>query len=224
MSRGSMERLTASDGHQLDTYVARPIGRPKAGLVILQEIFGVTDYMKRTADEYAADGYLVVVPALFDRVQRGLVLQYSEVQSGREAVGKLTEPMLIADLTAATAAASEIGAVAHIGYCWGGALAYLAACQIPGVASAVCYYGTRIIQYSETFQPRIPVLYHFGANDRTIPPEAIAKIHAANPSGIFYIYEGADHGFACTERSQFNAEATKSARTRTLSFLADTTG
>jgi carboxymethylenebutenolidase len=149
------------------------------------------------------------------------VLGYTEFQSGREAVGKITEPQLIADLTAATKAASEGGPVVHIGYCWGGGLAYLAASKVDGVAGAVSYYGTRIIQYCETILPRVPVQYHFGALDRSIPPEAITKIKAAHPIGQFFVYEGADHGFTCTERPSYNAAAKTLAKERTLAFLQD---
>jgi carboxymethylenebutenolidase len=221
MTHGSMTTLKAADGHVLDAYVARPKGRPKGGLVILQEIFGLNGHMKHVADEYAADGYLCVAPAMFDRVQKNLVLGYTEFQPARDAVAKLTEPMLLADLGASTKAAAEGGAVVHIGYCWGGAIAYMAACKVPGVAGAVCYYGTRIIQYCETMLPTVPVQYHFGANDRSIPPEAITKIKAAHPVGLFYVYPDADHGFTCSERPTYNDGAKNLAKQRTLDFLDD---
>ena len=221
MLNGSMATLTAADGHHFDAYIARPTGKPKGGVVVLQEIFGLNDHTKHVADEFAADGYVAVAPAMFDRVQKTLVLGYTDFEPARAAVGKLTEPMLLADLVAATKVAAEGGKVVHIGYCWGGAIAYIAACKVDGVAGAVSYYGSRIAQYCETMLPRVPVEYHFGALDRSIPPEAITKIKTAHPIGTFFIYDDADHGFTCDERPQYNPAATKIAKQRTLEFLDD---
>jgi carboxymethylenebutenolidase len=109
------------------------------------------------------------------------------------------------------------GPVGAIGYCWGGSLAYLAACELP-VRCAVAYYGTRIVQLLDR-KPRVPVQYHFGARDKTIPPENIEKIRAADPQGEFHVYE-ADHGFNCDHRAAYDAAAAKLARERTLAFLA----
>ena len=221
MTAGTMTTLTAADGHKLDAYIVRPKGKPKGGLVILQEIFGLNGHMKHVGEEYADEGYLCVVPAMFDRIQKNLIIGYTEFQAGRDAVGKLTEPQILADLAARTKAAAEGGPVIHIGYCWGGAIAYMAACKVDGVAAAVAYYGTRIIQYCETMLPRVPVQYHFGLLDRSIPTEAITKIKAAHPVGQFWTYENADHGFTCHERPTYNAEAKALAKQRTLAFLDD---
>ena len=223
MAKGSITTLKTTDGHTLDAYIARPTGTPKGGLVIIQEIFGLNDHMKHVGDEYAAEGYLCVVPAMFDRIEKNLVIGYTEFQAGRDAIGKLTEPMILADLAACVKAASEGGKVVVTGYCWGGAVAYLAASKVDGVAGAVAYYGTRIVQYCETMLPKVPVQYHFGANDKSLPPEAITKIKAAHPIGSFYVYDGADHGFTCTERPTYNEAAKQLAKQRTLHFLKDVT-
>jgi carboxymethylenebutenolidase len=222
MAKGTKITLTAADGHRLGAYQAVPAGTPKGGVVILQEIFGVNGHIEHVCDEYATDGYLVVAPALFDRVQRDLVLGYSDFTPAREVVAKLTEPMLIADMQAAIDACAPAGFVVSIGYCFGGAMAYLAACRCMNIAGAVNYYGTRTIALAETMTPRVPVMYHFGAKDKSIPPEGITKIKAAHPVGTFYIYEDADHGFSCDERPQvYNAAAARLAKQRTLRFLAD---
>ena len=220
MSNAVVSSLRASDGHELDAYIVHPGAQPKGAVVIVQEIFGLNDHIKRVADGYAADGYLAVAPAMFDRIGKNLLFSYSDIQGGRGAIAKLTEPMLLADLAAATKAASPAGKVVHIGYCWGGAIAYMAACKVAGVAGGVCYYGTRTIELSANMTPRAPVQYHFGALDKSIPPEGIAKIKAVHPSGIYHVYPSADHGFNCTERPSFNAEAAKLAKHRVLDFLA----
>ena len=137
-------------------------------------------------------------------------------------VGKITEAMLIADMQAAINHCASAKYVVPIGYCFGGAMAYLAACKCTGVAGAVDYYGTRTIAFAETMSPEVPVMYHYGALDKSIPMDGIVKIKRAHPAGTHYIYENADHGFSCDERPQFfNADATKLAKQRTLKFLVD---
>ncbi|MDX2141755.1 MAG: dienelactone hydrolase family protein [Rhodospirillaceae bacterium] len=222
MAKGSMISLKAADGHVLDAYKAVPTGAPKGGVVILQEIFGVNSHVQHVCDEYAGDGYVAVAPAIFDRVEKNLVLGYTDFTRAREVVGQLTEAMLVADMQAAIDEAAKGGMVVPIGYCYGGALAYLAASKCKGIAGAVDYYGTRTIQFCETMTPKVPVMYHFGTADKSIPPEGIVKIKAAHPAGTYYIYDNADHGFSCDERPQFyNAQATKLAKERTLGFLVD---
>jgi len=217
-----MITLTAADGHSFGAYKSTPGGKPKGGVVILQEIFGLNGHIQHVCDEYAADGYVAVAPALFDRVEKNLVLGYTDFTRAREVVAGLTEAMLIADMQAAINECKPAGFVAAIGYCFGGAMAYLAACKCAGVAGAVDYYGTRTITFCETMSPLVPVLYHFGANDKSIPMDGITKIKTAHPTGTFYIYDDADHGFTCDERPQFyNAAAAKIAKGRTLGFLAD---
>lgn len=222
MAKGSMVSLTAGDGHNFAAYQAMPGGKPKGGVVILQEIFGVNSHVRHVCDEFAGDGYVAVAPALFDRIEKNAEIGYAEIGRAREIVGKLLDSMLIADMQAAIAAAAAGGFVVPIGYCYGGAMAFLAACRCTGIVGAVDYYGTRTIQYCETMTPRVPVQYHFGLKDKSIPPEAISKIKAAHPVGTYHIYDDADHGFSCDERPQFfNAAATKLAKARTLSFLDD---
>lgn len=222
MSKGSIITLKAADGHTLGAYKSVPSGTPKGGVVILQEIFGVNSHIEHVCNEYAADGYVAVAPAVFDRVEKNLILGYTDFTRGREVIGQLTEAMLLADMQAAIDECAKAGFVVPIGYCYGGALAYLAACKNKNVAGAVDYYGTRTIQFAETMSPIAPVLYHFGTADKSIPPEGISKIKAAHPAGTYYIYDGADHGFSCDERPQFyNAAVTKLAKERTLKFLVD---
>jgi carboxymethylenebutenolidase len=119
--------LTARDGHPLGAYVARPVGAPRGAVVLLQEIFGVNSHVRHKADDYAAAGWLAVAPALFDRVEKGLELPYAEIPRGMACVGAITEDMLLADLQAAIDFAAEGGKVSVIGWCWGGAVAFLAA-------------------------------------------------------------------------------------------------
>ncbi len=222
MAQGSMISLTAADGHTLGAYKAMPATKPKGAVLILQEIFGVNSHITQLCDEYAGDGYVAIAPALFDRVEKNLIVGYSDMTRGREAVGKITEAMLLADVQAAIAECASAGFVVPIGYCYGGAVAYLAASKNTGLAGAVNYYGSRTVTFCETMSPYVPVMYHFGLKDKSLSREGITKIKAAHPAGTYCIYDDADHGFACDERPQFyNAAAQHLAKQQTLKFLAD---
>lgn len=211
--------LTAADGHTLAAYRAMPEGRPRGGLVIIQEIFGVTPQMMRCVDRYAAAGYASILPALFDRKERNLRLGYTEFQRGGTLAMSIPEEQVLADVEAARLAVADAGASAILGFCWGGTIAYLAACRLP-FACAVSYYGGGVSRLAGRMRPTVPVQYHFGAGDSFIPPAAIDTVRAADPGGEFHVYEGAGHGFSCDDRDGYHAAAASLAEERSLEFLA----
>jgi|SRR5580692_7330544 len=211
--------LQASDGQALGAYVARPEGEPIAALVVVQEIFGVNAHIRSVADGYAKDGFLAVAPALFDRIEPNVELGYegADAQKARSFIPKLDVDKALLDVAAAidycTATGKKVGV---IGYCFGGTMAWLAACRLRVVA-AVGYYGGRIAQYAaET--PAAPVMLHFGSQDAHIPAEEIEKVRSAHPEVEIYLYD-AGHGFNCDARASYNAAAAQEARTRSLAFL-----
>jgi carboxymethylenebutenolidase len=212
-------RLMARDGHEFDAWLSPPEGAPRGAVLVLQEIFGVNSHIRAVTDGFAADGYLAIAPSLFDRVKRNVEMGYTpqDVEHGRGYLMQIPEEKLLLDMRACINVVRHAGSVGAVGYCWGGSLAYLAACELP-VAAAVAYYGTRTLQYLDR-QPKAPVMYHFGERDKTIPSEAIEKIRAAHPQGEVFTY-AADHGFNCDHRASFDADAAKRARERTLAFLA----
>ncbi|MFZ0745878.1 MAG: dienelactone hydrolase family protein [Terracidiphilus sp.] len=218
---GEKVAVKASDGHELDLYVARPAGEPIAGLVVVQEVFGVNRHIRSVADGYAKDGFLVAAPALFDRVERGVELTYegADAQKGMALVRKISLDDALVDVNAAlTFVRDETGKKAGvIGYCFGGLLAFLSAARLhPDVA--VGYYAGRIGDYaSET--PKVPVQFHFGKLDGHIPAEQVEKVHSAHPDVEIHWYEGAGHGFNCDMRASYNAKASALARARALAFL-----
>ena len=216
---GEFTQLMARDGHEFSAWLAAPTGTPRGAILVLQEIFGVNAHIRAVADGFAAAGYVAIAPSLFDRVKRGVELGYSpaDLELGRGYVLQLKEDQLLRDMQACINVVKHAGGVAAIGYCWGGSLAYLAACELP-VRCAVSYYGTRTVQLLDR-KPRAPVQYHFGAKDKSIPPDSIEKIRAADPNGEFHIYD-ADHGFNCDHRAAYDAAAAQLARERTLAFLA----
>lgn len=216
---GDYTTLMARDGHEFNAWLAAPSGAARGALVIAQEIFGVNRHIRGVADGYAADGYLVIAPCLYDRVRRGIELGYSEpeIQEGRGYRLQIPKEKTLLDLTASINVVKHAGRVAVVGYCWGGTLAYLAACELP-VACAVSYYGGQIKDQLAK-SPKRRVLYHFGEKDPYIPPTDIEKIRAADPAGEFHLYP-ADHGFNCEERATYDAASARLARERTLGFLA----
>lgn len=215
--------IKANDGHELDLYVVRPSGEPIAGLVVIQEIFGINRHIRSVTDGYAKDGFLAVAPALFDRVERGVELTYDgpEAQKGAALMQKMSIDDSLVDIAAALAFVREqTGKKAGVvGYCLGGLLAWLSAARLHPDA-AVGYYAGRIGNYAaET--PKIPVQLHFGKLDTHIPAEQVDKVHAAHPEVQIYWYDNAGHGFNCDMRASYNAEASALARSRALAFLKE---
>jgi carboxymethylenebutenolidase len=216
---GEFTTLMARDGHEFNAWLNAPSTPARGAVVIAQEIFGVNRHIRAVADDYAAEGYVTIAPCLFDRVRRGIELGYSEaeVQQGRGYRLQIPKEKTVLDLTACINVIKHAGRVSAIGYCWGGTLSYIAACELP-VFCAVSYYGGQIKDALDK-SPRRPVMYHFGEKDPHIPMSDIDKIRAADPNGIFHLYP-ADHGFNCDERSTYDAASAALARTRTLQFLA----
>lgn len=221
---GKMIELTAADGHKLGAYVAEPAGKPKGGIVLIQEIFGVNQHIRKVADGYAADGYKVVAPALFDRVGKDIQLGYGpeDQEKGRNTRAGLKWDDVLADVTAAQAAVKDAGKTAIVGYCFGGSVAWLAATRLNFDAS-VAYYGGNVADFAGE-KPKCPVILHNGTEDKGIPMDKVEKIKAAQPDLPVYLYEGAGHGFNCDERGSWHEGSAKLARQRTLEFLAKHVG
>lgn len=214
-------KLRAVDGHEFDAYVARPARDAIAGLVVIQEIFGVNRHIRSVADDYAKDGFLAVAPALFDRVERGVELSYDgpEAQKGMAIRQKLDIFKSLEDIDAAlnyvrrqTGRKSGV-----IGYCLGGLLAWLSATRLHPDA-AVGYYAGGIGNYAAE-APETPVQLHFGKLDTHIPAEQVDKVRAAHPEVEIHWYQKAGHGFNCDLRASYNPEAAALARSRALAFL-----
>lgn len=218
---GQTVKLTAADGFELDAYRADPAGTPKGAVVIIQEIFGVNKHIKEVCDGYAADGYVAIAPALFDRVEKGMELGYDpeSQETGKSTRGKLNWDDSLADAQAAAEAVRDAGKVAIIGYCFGGSVAWLAATR-GNFDAAVSYYGGNAADFADE-KPKCPIICHIGTEDRGIGPEKVEKIKSAQPDVPVYMYEGAGHGFNCDHRGSYHEESAKLARQRTLDFLAE---
>jgi carboxymethylenebutenolidase len=218
---GTKIRLTSADGHELDAYFAQSSGAARGAIVLVQEIFGVNGHIRSVADDYAVQGFHVIAPALFDRVQRNLELGYNptDAAQGMKAARQIGMDTALLDVAASIAhSRAEWPAlkVGVLGYCYGGSLAWLAATRLDP-AAAVCYYGGQIAaNAAET--PRCPVMMHFGAKDSHIGPEDIEKIRATHPDLPLFLYD-AGHGFNCDQRKDYEPKSASLARQRTLEFF-----
>ena len=199
--------------------------RPKGGLVVCQEIFGVNQHIRTVADRFAAAGYLAIAPCLFDRAHPGMELGYTpnDIAQGMATMkaAKRAETML--DILAAIGAAAEGGKVGITGFCWGGTLTYLAACHLPGLAAAVGYYGGGIANELRA-TPKIPLMLHFGEQDTGIPMASVAKIREANPGAQVFTYPTAGHAFNRDGNDAYDEPSATLAMQRTLAFLVQAVG
>lgn len=223
---GNSVDLKAHDGFVVPAYVAQPAGPAKGAVVVLQEIFGINSHIRAVADGYAAQGYLAVAPATFHRVRPGVELGYeaediSTGQTLKQAAESLPSPGVLQDIQAAIDHAAQAGKVGIVGYCWGGLLTWRAACVLQGLSAAVPYYGGGMTTPDEVARkPKVPVMCHFGDQDRWISMDSVEAFKRAHPEVQVHVYH-ANHGFNCDQRGAYDAEAAKLARERTLAFFAE---
>ena len=217
---GEWMKLTASDGFVLDAYVARPEGTPKASVVVLQEIFGVNNHIRSVTDLYAKHGYLAVAPALFDRKVKQFEVGYGpdDVKAGRDIAFALDRDEALRDIAAAIAFAGQSGKTGVVGYCWGGTMAYAAACSLSGLSAVSAYYGGGVTAMKD-HAPTVPTILHFGERDAHIPMSGVNDFKSARTEATVYVY-AADHGFNCDQRGSFDEASAHLARTRTLAHFA----
>lgn len=213
--------LTASDGFTLNAYTASPAGKPRAGVVVFGEVWGLNHWVRSVVDRWAAHGYYAVAPAMFDRVDFG----YESENYGQDQfkiIGKIFETYsqetALLDMKAAVDAAAVAGKVGVTGYCFGGANSWRAAAQVDGVAAASGYYGGGVPAYIG-LKPRVPTEMHFADNDTGIPLEQIEQLKQAHPEADIYTYAG-QHGFCNADRpDRFDEAACTKASARTLNFF-----
>ncbi len=214
---GGMITLTTSDGFTLEAYIAAPEGEAKGGLVVIQEIFGLTEQLKSVARAYAGDGYETIVPALFDRVSPRTVVPFDDPDAARALMMRLNGDAVLRDVQAAVKKVDRGRGVSLLGFCWGGGQA-LRIAGLMDLTSAVSYYGTRLTGHLGT-PPKCPMLFHFGdADTMHSPPEVIRAVRDALPDAECHVY-AAGHAFANDARKTYVLEAAIPARERTLAFL-----
>lgn len=206
------------DGFALEAFRCAPVDARRGGLVLVQEIFGVTQHIRELAEGFAADGYETLAPAFYDRRAPRFEAGYDAdgVDRGRALSEATPWDEVAADLQAAIDALAP--PVFVVGYCWGGTAAWLAACRCTGLAAASSFYGRRIPELlAET--PRAPTILHLGRADPSIPAETVEAIAAAHPDVPIHLYD-AGHGFVSDRRADYRPDAARLARLRTLQLFA----
>jgi carboxymethylenebutenolidase len=212
--------LTASDGHKFKAWRAGPSGKPKAALVVVQEIFGVNNHIRSVTERFAKEGYLAIAPAMFDRYQRDFETGYGPdgMAEALAIVPKIKPGDALKDIAAAHDDVKSVGKTGIVGFCFGGTMSWASACHL-NFDAASCYYGGQISRAMHD-KPKCPVIMHFGSKDAHIPMTTVAEIRKAQPNVPVYVYD-ADHGFSCDERASFDEAAHTLAWTRTLKFFAE---
>ncbi len=206
------------DGFGLSAISAEPKGAPIGGVVVIQEIFGLTDHIEEICGVFADAGYHAIAPSLFDRVEKGFLVGHDQdgIQRGIAAVMQSPWPQVVSDMQAAIDALPQ--PVYVTGFCYGGAAAWMAAAQCTGVKAASCFYG-RLIANLLDHKPKAPVMLHYGARDASIPPENVESVRLAAPNSPLYLYD-AGHGFCRAGSHDYDAAARELALDRTLNWFA----
>lgn len=212
----------------VQAWQALPAGTPRGGLVVIQEIFGVNPHIRSVADRYAEAGYAVLAPAFFDLVEPGIELPYdtSSHERGRALVNSIGLEAALDVVSTAALELASAGKVGTVGYCWGGSVAFLSALKL-GLPS-VSYYGARNKPFLETLPqgspPLAPVIFHFGENDSSIPPEVVRLHRDRLPDSPVYTYP-AGHAFnRDASPDMYDADSATLALSRSLAFLAEQIG
>jgi carboxymethylenebutenolidase len=215
-----MIELTSShDGFRFSGYRAEPKTAARGGVVVLQEIFGLTDHIKDICARFADAGYVAIAPSLFDRVERGFQAGHDPegVKKGIGGVVASPWPQVTADIQTAIDALPQ--PVYVTGFCYGGAATWVAASHCTGLKAASCFYGRLIADILDANKPQIPVMLHYGARDASIPPENYERVRLATPDSPLYVYD-AGHGFCREGSSDFHAASRDLAMTRTMDWFA----
>lgn len=221
--RGSMRTMMMSDGADIAVYHVDAQGDRRGGLVLIQEIFGVTDHIRELCDDYAAVGYEVLCPSLFDREHAGFEADYTgsdfahAVQLARE-----LHPFMLSlkDAQTCVDVLKSKGPVFITGYCYGGSVAWALAGQSDDLAGASAYYGSLIPTLYANQTPKCPTIAHFGRYDQGIPMEGVETLIAkGHPTAQIFVYD-ANHGFNSDRRKDYHAESAELARARTLGLFA----
>lgn len=215
---GESINIPTTRTHCIGGYLARPQGRPKGGVIVIQEIFGVTAHIRNVADRFAAAGYTALAPAFFDHLESGVELGYDKtgMERGKSLVAELGLDRAVEDVASAAEAISSADRIGTVGYCWGGTVALLSALRL-GLPS-VSYYGARNVPFLGE-KPRAPVMFHFGEKDPSIPPEAVARHRELLPQMELYTYP-AGHAFnRDVDPHAYDEASAKLAWQRTLAFF-----
>ena len=221
------KKIKSADDHLLPYLQFNPEkNQNNKSIIIVYEIFGLTNHIKNVAEEYAKNGFLVIIPDLFSRLENNVNLPYNKdgFSKGLSLKNKLGWELPVMDIVALAATLRLESSVSILGFCYGGSLAWLAMQKSFIFEKGVCYYGSSIPEFLK-LNLKCPGLLHFGKEDKGIPPSSIEKLKTyikKNKNKVeLFEYENADHGFNCYERKSYNKIAAEIAYEKTLKFLKD---
>ena len=220
---GEEIRLNTAGMQCIGAYLAKPSGKPKAGIVVVQEIFGVNSHIRSVADGFAAAGYVAIAPAFFDHIESDVELDYDPASfaRGKQLANDVGLERALEDVASAADSIKSAGRIGVVGYCWGGTVAFLSATRLG--LPAVSYYGARNVSFLGE-RLKAPVQFHFGERDSSIPPEAVQRHRDAYPQTEIYTYP-AGHAFnRDIDGTHYDAPSAQLARQRTLAFFAKHVG
>ena len=216
---GQHINLNTAGTHCIGAYLAKPKGKPKGGIVVVQEIFGVTAHIRAVADGFAKHGYTAIAPACFDFVENDVELAYDHdgMERGKSLAAETGLDRAVEAVASAADSIKSSGTIGVVGYCWGGTVALLSAQRLG--LPAVSYYGARNVPFLD--QPlKAAVLFHFGAKDRSITPDAVQKPREAYPDAPIHVYEHAGHAFnRDVDPTRYDPVGAPQALERTLAFF-----
>jgi carboxymethylenebutenolidase len=219
---GEMTTLKMSDDVEIAVYQAEAAGTRKGGLVLIQEIFGVTDHIRELCDEYAADGYEVISPALFHREDPGFECDYTGPQFAHAVdLARKLHPFdaSVADAMTCIDALKDKGPVFITGFCYGGSVSWRCAQLSDDLAACSSYYGSLVPTMFADDAPKCATIAHFGRYDQGIPMDGVeALIAKDHPTAQIYVYD-ANHGFNSDRRKDYHEESSALARERTLGLF-----
>ncbi|EJL34819.1 dienelactone hydrolase-like enzyme [Caulobacter sp. AP07] len=213
---------SAVDGFVFTAGHAQPQGARKGGIVVVQEIFGLDQYIQADIARWAALGFEVLAPSLFDRAVPGYLggREPQDFQTGVAHVGTVGLDKMLSDIQACIDDLAPRGPVFAVGYCLGGSLVWLAASKLKGLAAGSAYYGSMIAANAD-LPLNAPVIVHLGRKDGHIPADAVkAKLADAHPEVPVHIYENSGHGFNNDGRPESDLDDAKLARERSLALFA----
>ncbi|HXA39100.1 MAG TPA: dienelactone hydrolase family protein [Phenylobacterium sp.] len=219
---GETIKIAGADGFEFSAYHEPSFTPRKGGVIVIQEIFGLDEYVRADVERWAKMGYEAIAPAMFDRREPGFLAKHDPdgIKAGvAHAMGTPLDQAM-GDIAACRNFLKTRGdKVCVVGYCYGGSLAWLAAAKVEGLAAASSYYGS-MVQANAAAALLCPTIVHLGRTDTGIPADDVAKAVAEHhPKVPVHIYEGAGHGFNNQSPERYNAEAADLARHRTLELF-----
>jgi carboxymethylenebutenolidase len=217
---GAFIPLKSGDGFTFQAFHVAPVGPRKGGLIVIQEIFGVNSDIQDIARDFAGRGFEVLAPSMYDRVVPGFALSHdgADIAYAVQIAQKNGVDNALRDIATCVAHLGPRGNVFITGYCYGGSMAYAAACKVPGLAAASCYYGSQVPSLGGE-SPKCPAIAHFGREDPYIPLEKVQAFAAQRPDVPVHLYD-AGHGFNSKDGGAYHEASAALALDRTLALFA----